>query len=130
MSVSSNINQNGPYEASGNVFPVTFYFFSPSDLIVQLTDAEGGVTTLVQDGDYSVSGTADPVQGYINGGTVTTDLTCGADCGITISRTVEATQPLVYNENDKFPAKSHERGLDRLTMSKLAGSLQKRSRGR
>ncbi|MEO6055089.1 MAG: hypothetical protein ABIP97_13860 [Chthoniobacterales bacterium] len=116
MSVSSNISQSGPYQATGNSFPVTFYFFTTSDLVVQLTDAAGAVTTLMETTDYTVSGTPDPVQGYIDGGTIITNTTYGSTYHITISRVVAATQTTVYNENDKFPAKSHERALDRLTM--------------
>ena len=113
MAIQSEISQisylgNG---SAGTGYPVPFYFFEDTDLRVSRTDAAGAVTQLSLGAHYSVSGA-----GNASGGAVTTTTAYGGSDRITIARIVPATQPLVYDENDRFPAKSHERGLDRLTM--------------
>ena len=63
---------------------------------------------------YSVSGIGDH-----DGGTVTLDTPIGSDNDgdiLSIVRLVPATQELDYTSYDGFPAESHERGLDKLTM--------------
>lgn len=113
MAIQSEISQisylgNG---SAGTGYPVPFYFFEDTDLKVSRTDAAGIVTQLTHGAHYSVSGAGNP-----SGGSVMTTTAYGGSDRISIVRTVPATQLLVYDENDRFPAKSHERGLDRLTM--------------
>jgi hypothetical protein len=54
--------------------------------------------------------------GSIDGGTVCTAVSVPATSTLTISRTVPATQTTQYAEGGDFPAASHERALDKLTM--------------
>ena len=55
--------------------------------------------------------------GDINGGTVRTAVAVPATSTLAISRTVPATQTTQYQEGGDFPAASHERALDKLTMA-------------
>ena len=55
--------------------------------------------------------------GDVNGGTVRTAVAVPATSTIAISRTVPATQTTQYQEGGDFPAASHERALDKLTMA-------------
>lgn len=113
MAIQSEISQISYLGkgSAGTGYPVPFYFFDDTDLRVSRTDAAGVVTQLSLGTHYSVSGA-----GNTSGGSVTTTTAYGGSDRITIARIVPATQPLTYEENDRFPAKSHERGLDRLTM--------------
>jgi len=92
-------------------YPVTFVFYDDSDLKVVVTDAEGSDTQLIKGCGYSVAGAGDE-----NGGSIVTSAAYDARYKITIYREVEATQKTVYEENADFPAESHERALDKLTM--------------
>lgn len=58
------------------------------------------------------TGAGDP-----NGGTVRTAVAVPATSTLAISRTVPATQTTQYQEGGDFPAASHERALDKLTMA-------------
>lgn len=96
--------------------PVPFYFLAEGDL--KVIKAGTTETVLILDTDYTVTG-----EGDTDGGSVIltgTDTDIGDD--ITITRDVAITQPVDYEENDKFPAEVHERALDRLTM--IAQQLQ------
>ena len=55
--------------------------------------------------------------GDVNGGTVRTAVAVPATSTLAISRTVPATQTTQYQEGGDFPAASHERALDKLTMA-------------
>lgn len=97
-------------------FAVPFRFLENSHLLVIRTViATGAETTLVLDGlgstGYTVSGANQP-----NGGTVTTNVAPAVTEKLTILLSVPVTQLIDYIANDPFPAESHERGLDKLTM--------------
>lgn len=92
-------------------YPVPFYFFEAGDLRVVVTDAAGADAELAEGSDYSVTGA-----GNENGGSVLTASAMPATSRVTIYREVEAIQTTVYEENGEFPAKTHERALDRQTM--------------
>jgi hypothetical protein len=98
---------------------IPFYFLENSHIVVIRTRATTEETLA---SGYSISGVGNP-----SGGTVTLDGTAtdGGD-RITIKRVVPLNQLTSYAPNDRFPASSHERALDRLTMiaqqiSELAG---------
>jgi len=100
------------YATNGTTGPwtVSFYFLADSDLQVIYTDADG-VETILAASAYTVTGAGVP-----SGGTVTTDEAYASGGLITISNEVEALQETDYTDTDSFPAETHERALDRITM--------------
>jgi hypothetical protein len=101
----SRITQNG--DGVTVTFPVSFYFLADGDLTV-IVD---GVTQTITTG-YTVTGAGNPAGGSV---TFTTAPASGTG-NVVIFRDPDLTQLLDYIENDDFPAESHERGLDKLTM--------------
>jgi hypothetical protein len=96
------------------LFTVPFYFLLDSDLELILQDNSAYppiVTTLVLDSDYTVSGA-----GSLSGGSVTLSIAPTSSQQLTILRSVDLDQLTQYVPNDPFPASSHERALDKLTM--------------
>lgn len=112
MTVTSE-NKRNQYSCNGSqvVFPYTFYILDDDHIQVILTDSDGNDTTLTKTTHYTVSGIGNPT-----GGDVTTVETYASGNTITIIRSVPMTQETDYVENDEFPADSHEKGLDKLTM--------------
>src|SRR5206468_5689864 len=97
-------------DGSTTAFSVPFYFAANADLIVILQDTAGNQTTQVLGTNYNLTGatlsaggtctfTTAPITGYL----------------VTIYRDPAVTQTTSYNNNDPFPAKSHELALDKLT---------------
>lgn len=93
------------------VFTVPFYFLEPTHLRVIRRAADGTETLLTKDIHYTVAGAGSP-----EGGSITMSSAPASGTQIAILRNVPATQTLDYVANDPFPADSHERGLDKLTM--------------
>ena len=91
-------------------YAVPFVFLEASHLSavarVTATGAESAVTLTNHTG-----------VGDVNGGTVRTAVAVPATSTLAISRTVPATQTTQYQEGGDFPAASHERALDKLTMA-------------
>lgn len=87
----------------GEAFPTTFTFDKPADLFVYLDTVKQILGT-----NYSVTGGNNAV------GTVTWVGTPTAAKTLLILGRGPATQTHNYQENDPFPAKSHEDNLDRL----------------
>lgn len=113
MTVSSTINRVS-YAGDGvtAIFPVPFYFLEDSHLRVVLSNNTTGVETiLIQNTDYTVTGAGNQA-----GGTVTVPNEPAVGYTLLIRRVVPATQETDYVSNDPFPAESHERALDKLTM--------------
>ncbi len=115
MSVPSVINKMSPYACNGATvnFAFTFPIFAQADLQVWLTDSDGVETKLILTTHYYITATNND---YANGGTVTTEATYAEGNTITLIRVLALTQGIDYQPNDDFPANTHERGLDRLTM--------------
>jgi hypothetical protein len=113
MAVQSDISSIQYQGNSSTVtpYPVPFYFFDAGDVRVFLLPDGGSETELIEGTDFTVTGA-----GNENGGEVTTAVAYDSTNKLTIVREVDPTQLTVYDENDKFPAKSHERALDKLTM--------------
>ncbi len=96
---------------STTAFAVNFYFLASADLVVIKTTSSGAQTTLVLNTDYTVSGAGNPA-----GGTVTCTTAPASTESLVIFRAPAETQLTDYQANDPFPAETHERALDKLTM--------------
>lgn len=103
------------YELSTSTgpFAIPFYFLENGHIVAELYTLSSGEyvqTVLTLDTDYTLSGAGDE-----DGGTLTLTV---AHSGSTllIYRDPEATQMTSYVDTGKFPATSHERALDKLTM--------------
>lgn len=112
MTVSSDLNRIS-YSGNGSttVFPVNYYFLEDTHLQVILITAAGVETIQTLTTNYTVSGAGNPA-----GGSVTMLVAPPTGTTIVIQRDVPATQETDYLANDPFPAESHERALDKLTM--------------
>lgn len=113
MTIGSQVNRI-QYVGSGTTgpFPIPFYFLENDDLLVVKTKiSDGTETTLVITTDYTVLGAADPA-----GGSLTLIASLSSDYKLSIIRDPDMLQGTDYGENDKFPAETHEKALDKLTM--------------
>jgi len=112
MTVPTSTAKSGPYAGSGTTGPFTvgFRFLENSHLQVIRTSSTGVDTTLTLTTDYTVSGAGG------SSGTVTLVTALAVGQKLTIIRNVPFTQDADYVQNDAFPAESHERSLDKLTM--------------
>lgn len=112
MTVPTSTAKSGPYAGSGTTgpFTVSFRFLENSHIQVIKTSSAGVDTTLALGTDYSVAGAGG------TSGTVTLVTALAVGEKLTIVRNVPFTQDADYVQNDAFPAESHERALDKLTM--------------
>lgn len=115
MSVSNDTARVQYTLSSGaQALPVTFYFLDNAH-IQALVDRDGEPLTLVENTDYTLTGAGNGA-----GGTLTTIAGTAADLVagdvVTIRRNITITQLVNYVYNDSFPAETHERALDKLTM--------------
>ena len=106
---TSRVSYNGNDVTVGFSFP--YLFLANADLVVILYDSLGVGTTQVLDTDYTVTGAGD-----IAGGTVTMTTAPATGEQLVIYREMDLTQEVDYITGDAFPADTHERALDRLTM--------------
>lgn len=102
--------------ADGTTGPFSFDFliFDSTHLIVFESNTDGTNAVLKLEGtDYTVAGVGNPAGGSITyvGGKEPPSGTM-----ITMKRVVPLTQLTDYVENDPFPAETHEKALDLLTM--------------
>ena len=112
MTVSSKVSSI-IYNCDGSTtaFDVPFRFLEDSDLQLSVQASDGIVTNLVLNSDYTVTGAnAD------NGGKVHLTHPAPAQSKLSIIRVMDLLQETDYRENERFPAESHERALDKLTM--------------
>lgn len=113
MTVNS-ATSTASYTGNGvtQVFPVPFYFLVDTDLKVsRKLAAATSSTVLTLNSDYTLSGS-----GNSSGGSLTVLVAPATGDQLYIERNVVAVQQTAYPENNKFPAASHEKALDRLTM--------------
>lgn len=100
---------------SGNgvttVFAFPYRFLENADLTVVLVSSAGVETTKMLTTDYTVTGADEDA-----GGTVTMLVAPASGERLVILREMDLTQETDYISGDPFPAESHERALDRLTM--------------
>ena len=90
-------------------YAVPFVFLESSHLAATAKVTATGVETTVTLTNHTGAGD-------VNGGTVLTAVAVPATSTLTIYRIVPATQSTTYQEGGDFPAASHERALDKLTM--------------
>lgn len=102
--IAYTISGAGPYS-------IPFYFLANADLIVIRTPVSGDPVTLVLTTDYTVTGA-----GLEAGGALTLVAPVNGST-LTIINEPPITQLTAYPETGKFPAKSHETALDKLTMA-------------
>ena len=112
MTVSSTISRSGPYAGAGTTgpFAVGFRFLEDAHLRVVKTNSQGVDADLILGIDFFASGA-----GEANGSVILV-APLATNERLTILRNVPATQDADYVQNDAFPAESHERALDKLTM--------------
>lgn len=108
-SLNQKIQYNG--NSSQTVFTFPFMVLEASHVVVITTVIATDVsTTHTLNSTYSVSGTGSP-SGY-----VTFNTAPATGVRVTLKRVVPLYQRTRYENNDRFPAASHEAALDKLTM--------------
>jgi hypothetical protein len=107
---TSRIQYNGN-NSTVNAYAIPFPFFENSHIRAVVTTSAGVDTTLSLGTGYTLTGAGNP-----NGGSLRTDAAVPSSSKVTIFRDVPATQTTSYQEGGDFPAASHERALDKLTM--------------
>jgi hypothetical protein len=96
---------------STKTFAVPFYFLQNADLVVIRRTSPNVDVTLTLTTDYTVAGA-----GNLAGGSITLTTAPSLTQTIVIYRDPPVTQITDYQANDPFPAETHERALDKLTM--------------
>lgn len=116
MTVPSEVTRIAYQGASAlGPFTIPYYFLEDDDLLVIKTlRADGTQTTLTLTTDYTVTGAGEQAGGELTLTAAHGVLTSAYD--ITIVRDPDRLQETDYTPYDKFPAESHERALDKLTM--------------
>ena len=97
-------------------FAVPFRFLENGHVAVFLRDSAGGQTQWTENTQYTLTGANAPGGGTLTAITSPTDYTPAAGEKLVAVRAVPITQDTDYVENDPFPAETHERALDKLTM--------------
>jgi len=112
MTVSTTQSRIG-YNGNGatTVFAFPYRFLESTDLTVTLVRADTTQVVQTLNTDYTVTGAGDDA-----GGTVTMVVAPASGQQLVIVRAVPLTQETDYISGDPFPAESHERALDKLTM--------------
>lgn len=109
-SAASSVSYAG--DGTTTSFPVAFYFLDAAHVKAILREGDSGEETMwSQPADFAVSGAGDAA-----GGNLIAGIAPPSGSTLVIYREVPATQETDYVENDPFPAESHERALDKLTM--------------
>jgi hypothetical protein len=112
MTISSTINRIS-YEGNGVTlaFSVPFSFFDDDELqVIERVIATGAETVKSLNNDYAVQG------GDGAAGSIIATIAPPSTVSWTVLRRTRRTQAIDFTDNDPFPAETHERGLDRLTM--------------
>lgn len=118
MTVSSS-TARADYTGNGVTvaFPVPFRFLEDGDIQVLRSNIADGTYTVLTLNSLGADGFSLVGAGKPAGGTATVVTAPGNGTQrLTILRDVDATQLTDYIANDPFPAESHERALDKLTM--------------
>ena len=97
-------------------FAVPFRFLENSHVAVFLRDAAGNQTLWIENTQYTLAGVDQASGGTLSVITSPTDYTPASGEKLVAVRAVPITQETDYVENDPFPADTHERALDKLTM--------------
>lgn len=110
----STATASASYTGNGTtqIFPVPFYFLVDTDVKVSRKVATTGViSVLTLNSDYTLSGAGNQA-----GGSATLVTAPASGDLLFIERNVDLVQETAYPDNGIFPASSHEKALDRLTM--------------
>lgn len=107
---TSRVQYNGN-NSTTNSYAIPFLFFENSHIRCVVTNSSGVDTELTLGSGFTVNGA-----GNTNGGSLKTVSAVPTSSKVTIFRNVPATQTTSYQEGGPFPAASHERALDKLTM--------------
>ena len=101
------------YNGNGvtTVFSIPFRFLANGDLVVVEVSAAGVETTKTLTTHYTLTGAGDDA-----GGSVTMLVAPANGTRLIIYRDTDIVQETDYISGDPFPAETHERALDRLTM--------------
>ncbi|WP_018125858.1 hypothetical protein [Desulfovibrio oxyclinae] len=120
MTVSSTTSR-ASYAGNGSTrdFAVPFLFIAAADVQAVLRYPDGSEAILLRGTHYSLEGEGNPY-----GGTLRTSTAPLAGETLVIRRNPAILQEVDYMENGPFPAETHERALDRLTM--ICQSLSER----
>lgn len=99
-------------------FAVNFPYIEAANILAfKSGESLGGAVVQLKIGiEYTVEGVADPSGIGFSGGTVVLAAALESGYRLAVVRMVEMTQELDYPEGGRFPARSHEFGLDKLTM--------------
>jgi len=110
MTVSAQTPRHVRYLGDGGAgpFALPFPFLEAADIRAQVTDADGVTSPLT---GLTITGAGDP-----DGGAATTPAPIPAGQVLTLWSATAIVQPTDYMAADAFPAESHERALDRLTL--------------
>lgn len=112
MTIASQISKAAfAGNGSSRDFPVPFRFIGNADVEVILRDAAGTETLLAETTHYALSGA-----GSAEGGDCRLLAAPGPGETLVLRRAPRIVQEVDYQENDAFPAESHEAALDLLTM--------------
>lgn len=106
---ASRISYNG--NGVTTIFAFPYRFLANGDLVVVSVSSTGVETTNILTTNYTLSGAGDDA-----GGSVTMLVAPAAGTRLIIYRDTEIVQETDYISGDPFPAETHERALDRLTM--------------
>ena len=106
---TSRISYNG--NGVTTVFSFPYRFLANGDLVVVSVSSTGVETVKTLTTDYTLTGAGDDA-----GGSVTMLVAPASGTRLVIYRDTEVVQETDYTSGDAFPAESHERALDRLTM--------------
>lgn len=98
-------------------YVIPFAFLANADVIVVVRTSAGVETQLVEITDYVITGSGYPTASA----SFTTAVAVPASSTVIIYRRTTVTQTTQYVEADEFPAASHERALDKLTMQEQEG---------
>ena len=98
-------------------FFVPFVFYEADDIDVLIVRNDGSELVQQLGSDYTVFGGG-------QNGAVTMTVAPSSQERLVIIRNLALEQPIDYRSNDPFPAETHERGLDRLTL--LCQQLEER----
>lgn len=123
----SNETASITYAGNGatTVFAVPYSFLENSHLRVNLRASSGSESVKVLTTDYTVTGAAtEPPTGQVT----CVSFTPATGESLQIDLDVPVTQETDYVENDPFPAETHEKALDKLTMiAKQIAALQQKA---
>lgn len=98
-------------------YAIPFAFLSNADVIIVVRTSAGVETQLVEITDYVIAGSGYPTASA----SFTTIVAVPVTSTVIIYRRTAVTQTAGYIEADGFPAATHERALDKLTMQEQEG---------